>query len=240
MGMRIAIIEDDPAYAQEIEGYARRFGQEEQTLVEVTRFADGSELLNQYDHKWDLLLMDIEMPHLDGMFTARCIREKDPDVLIIFITNLAQFAIQGYEVHALDYVLKPVSYYSLAMKLRKAMRVSNRKTERALMISQEREMVRVPIANLLYIEVYNHSLCYHTMDGDIVTNGGQSLSALEEELAGAGFARCHNGYLVNLRYVDAVQGNVVRIAGQELPTSRNRRKEFLEAMLQYMKGETRK
>lgn len=235
--MRIAIIEDDPTYAQQIAEYVTRFGREEGMETAITRFADGSELLNQYDYQWDLLLMDIDMPHLDGMFTARCIREQDPDVLIIFITNLAQYAIQGYEVDALDYVLKPITYYGLAMKLRKAVRLNRRNEEKALILMQDRESQRVPVSRIQYIEVYNHRLCYHTTDSDIVMTGARSLSSLEKELAPYGFVRCHNCYLVNLHYVDAVLGNEVRVAGKELMMSRGRRKEFMQAMLQYMKGD---
>ena len=234
--MRIAIAEDDAGCSHQLQENLLRFGRENQLEIRLTVFSDGAELVGHYSPDWDLLLLDVDMPNLDGISAARCIRERDPEVLIMFITNLAQYAICGYEVDALDYVLKPVSYYALAMKLKKAMRQYRRADSKFLMLSQNGDAVRVSLSRLYYIEVFNHRLCYHTADGDLVVTGARSLTGVEQELAPEGFARCHNCYLVNLRYVESIQGGIVRVAGTELAVSRNRRKAFLEALLVYTKG----
>ena len=236
--MRIAIAEDETVFANRLQEYLTRFSSEHAVPFDVDTFPNGADLVNAYRHarRWDLILLDVDMPNLDGLSAARCIREKDPDVLIIFITNLAQYAIKGYEVDALDYVLKPVSYSALAMKLDKAVRLARRNNERALLLSMDRETVRVPLSHLYYVEVYDHRLIYHTADGEIRSTGAKSLRAVEEELSPEGFARCHSAYLVNLRYVDAIQGNSVLVMGQELPIARNRRRDFLQALLEHEKG----
>lgn len=107
---RIAIVEDEAAVREQLAGYVQRYTRQYGTPFEVTEFADGMEILEDYRSQFDIIFLDVEMKHLDGMETARRIRERDGGVLIVFITNMAQYAIRGYAVGALDYVLKPVPY----------------------------------------------------------------------------------------------------------------------------------
>ncbi|MCD8127073.1 MAG: LytTR family DNA-binding domain-containing protein [Clostridiales bacterium] len=234
--MRIAIAEDEPIFAQQVQTYLQRFAEENQLSLTVQTYSDGAELVEDYRPVWDILLLDVDMPGMDGISAARCIRETDTDVVIIFVTNLAQYAICGYEVNALDYVLKPINYYALSMKLKKALRYCPREETKYLILNQGSDVVRIPLHRLYYVEVYNHQLRYCTAEGDFLTTGSRSLTAVAKELAGDGFVRCHNGYLVNLRYVDKLEGNNVQVAGELLPVSRKRRKDFLQALLDDAKG----
>ena len=234
--LKIAIAEDDPRYAEQLEQYLQRFAGEHRLQIETKRFPDGAALVSAYDHTFDLLLLDVDMPGLDGISTARQIRALDSEVLLMFITNLAQYAIKGYEVDALDYVLKPVSYGALSMKLKKALRIWRGRDDAAIFIRQDGERVRLPISRIYYIEVYNHDLCYHTADGDITPTGGQTMNQAERGLSQYRFVRCHNCYLINLRYVDGLTGSAVQVAGSTLPVSRNRRKGLLDALMRDTTG----
>lgn len=105
--IRIALVEDEAEVRAQLQGYVQRHTRQYGTEFAVTEFADGMELLDDYRPVYDILFLDVEMKHLDGMETARRVRELDKDVIIVFITNMAQYAIGGYAVGALDYVLKP-------------------------------------------------------------------------------------------------------------------------------------
>lgn len=234
--MRIAIAEDEKRCLNQLQEQLRRFGEEEQIEIQTFHFPNGAALIEQFRGSWDMILLDIDMPVMNGMETARAIRRLDPDVLIIFITNLAQYALAGYEVQAFDYMLKPVSYPSLAMKLKLALRVLEKNRERSITLDQDGELFRVPLSHLYYVEVYNHRLCYHTMERDIDVNSTRSLAELEQELRSAGFVRCHKSVLVNARYVDYIKGCALTVAGREIPISKNRRSEVLKELLSYMKG----
>ena len=118
--IRVAIVEDEAEIREQLMGYVQRYTRQYGTAFEVKTFADGLEILEDYRPAYDLILLDIEMKHLDGMETARRIRELDPEVMLVFITNMAQYAIKGYAVGALDYVLKPVPYFAFSQQLRKA------------------------------------------------------------------------------------------------------------------------
>lgn len=223
--LRIAIVEDDSQYAQQLEKYVARFAEETGQKIQTTLFSDGMDIAEEYAPVWDIILLDIEMPLLDGMSAAERIREHDPSVLIMFITNMAQYAIQGYSVNALDYVLKPINYYAFSLKMRRACRILNERSGQALMLMQEGETVKVPASDILYVEVADHQLVYHTAKGEFREFG--ALKKLEDSL-GKGFARCNHCYLVNLKYMDGIKDDCVIVGGTSLKISRAKKKEFMQ------------
>lgn len=174
------------------------------------------------------------MDDLDGILTAKRIREKDAQVILIFITNMAQMAIRGYEVQALDFIVKPVNYYSFAMKIRSALNIIGNKKSRNLVLPTPSGMKKITTDDLYYVEVRGHYLSYHTVDG--IFKQKASLKDLEDKLSGLSFKRCNNCYLVNLKHVDCVDKDDLMIGGEWLRISRPRKKEFLQSLADYMGG----
>lgn len=230
---RFAIVEDDDACADQLQKHLTQFAEENSVEIRTDRFYDGLNFVEDYKAHWDLIFMDIEMPLLDGMSAAQRIREVDDSVLLIFITNLAQYAIQGYEVRALDYVLKPVNYYAFAMKMRKVIRILDQRTTQAVIVmDEEGNSRRVSLSEIQYIEVIGHQLIYHR-SGEAFHSFG-TMKKLEEEY-GKDFARCNNCYLVNLRYVDGFSGNDVIVGGERLQISRAKKKDFQQRVSDYFR-----
>ena len=170
------------------------------------------------------------MPLLDGMAAAERIRQVDKNVILIFITNMAQYAIQGYSVNALDYVLKPVNYFSFRMKLLKAWRVLQERPGTAILISTDREVRCLKTSEILYVEVADHRLIFHISLEHYSTFGTLQNT---ENILGKSFARCSKSFLVNLQYVDGIQGNQVALGTDLLSISRSKRKAFLQALSDY-------
>ena len=232
---RIAIVEDEAAVREQLAGYVQRYTRQYGTQFEVTMFTDGVEILEDYRPVYDIIFLDVEMQHLDGMETARRIRELDSDVLLIFITNMAQYAIKGYAVGALDYVLKPVPYFAFSQQLQKAVNQLAKRTRHYLAVPVDGGMRRLDAATIYYIESEGHRVHFYTEDGDFSAPG--ALKALEEKLTGRLFARCNSGYLVNLAQVSGVQQNTVQVGPHELQISRPKRRAFLAALADYIGGE---
>ena len=214
---RIAIVEDEAAVREQLTGYVQRYTRQYGTPFEVSAFASGVEILEEYRPVYDIIFLDVEMPHLDGMETARRIRALDSDVLLIFITNMAQYAIKGYAVGALDYVLKPVPYFAFSQQLQKAVNQLARRVRHYLAVPVDGGMRRLDAAGIYYIESEGHRIHFYTEDGDFSAPG--ALKALEEKLAAQPFARCNSGYLVNLAQVSGVQQSVVQVGPYELQIS---------------------
>lgn len=230
--MRIAIIEDDAAYTQQLREYLQRMEKEIDRDIEVFAYPSGLTFLNSFKGQFDILLLDISMPYLDGMETARRVRETDREVLILFITNLAQYAIKGYEVDALDYIVKPVNYFAFSQRLMRAInRISDRQTP-YLAINQKSGLRKLDIRGIYYVESLNHNLTFHTREGDFTVFG--SLKDMEERLSEHHFIRCNKGYLVSLRHVDRIEDGCAVVQGTPLQISRNRRNGFLEALANYL------
>lgn len=231
---RIAIVEDEAAVQEQLAGYVQRYTRQYGTPFEVAEFADGMEILENYRPQYDIIFLDVEMKHLDGMETARRIRERDGGVLIVFITNMAQYAIHGYAVGALDYVLKPVPYFAFSQQLQKAEKALQRRTRHYLTVAVDGGLRRLDTAQIYYMESEGHRVHYYTEEGDFSAPG--ALKTLEEKLADQPFARCNSGYLVNLAQVQAVQQNTVQVGPHELQISRPKRKTFLAALTDHIGG----
>ena len=112
--MRIAIVEDEQACADTLQKYLQQYGQEFSQELDVTQYENGAVFLWEFRSQFDIILLDISMPVMDEMETARQIRKIDSDVVLLFVTSLSQYAIRGYEVNAMDYILKPVSYFAFS------------------------------------------------------------------------------------------------------------------------------
>ncbi len=234
MELRAAVVEDDELSRSRIVGCLRRFGQEHGVTVQVTEFADGEALLQGFRPDYDVLFLDIEMPRLDGMSAARQIRERDEQVTIIFITNMAQYAIHGYEVGALDFLLKPVRYEALEMRLQKVWKLAQARQESGILLSLGSGLRRIALSELFYVELVGHDLVYHLKDQRLTLRG--SMREAEEQLRGKPFFKCNSCYLVNLDHVRAVSDGMAVVGGDRLQISRARKKAFMEALAAHLAG----
>lgn len=232
--IRVAIVEDEDLYASELFEYLDKYKAESGKIIGSVRFRDGEDIVENYDGSYDIILMDIQMQSMDGMTAAEEIRKRDKDVIIMFITNRADYAIRGYEVDALDYIVKPVSYFSFARKLTRAIGRIPKDHDIVVTLNNQQGIRKTHIDDIFFVESEGHNLVYHTVHGDLRVR--RKMSEAELELAQHGFFRSNKGYLVNMKHVDGVQDGCCLVAGQKLPISRGRKAEFMAAMAEYIGG----
>lgn len=230
--IRIAIVEDETVYKEQLIEYLKEFEQERSETLKIDTFSDGDEIVENYQAQFDIILMDIQMNFMDGMSAAEEIRKIDSEVVIIFITNLAQYAIKGYEVDALDYILKPISYFQFSERLNRAVeRMKRRETQYLTIKVKGGGFRRFIVSEIYYVESLGHDLIFYTKEGDFHTIG--TMKELEKQLSAYHFFRAHKGYLVNLEHVEGMNENCAIVKGNELLVSRPKRKVFMEALANY-------
>lgn len=223
--IRIAIVEDEKQASDLLGGYVERYFGNSGGDYRLTVFDNALKFLDGYKADHDIVFMDIEMPDLDGMKAAEQLRTVDQSVIIVFVTNMQQYAVKGYAVGALDFIVKPVEYFSFSTLMDKAGRVLASRAGKEIAVKSDSGMRRVSVSRIRYIEVRRHRLTFHTEDGDFEAWG--NLRDIEAELPPDLFSRCNIGYLVSLPHVAGVEGEEVVIWRERLKISRPRRKEFL-------------
>lgn len=194
----------------------------------LTRFVDGDEFIDNYDPNTSIVLMDIQLKDSNGMDAAIKLRSMDKDVIIIFTTKMSQFAVKGYQVNALDFIVKPYNYDSLAFRLDRAMRVLDERSP-YFMVKTKDGLKMLNPKDILYIDVFGHSLGFHTESGTIYVWG--ALNEFEQKLTPHGFLRCSNSALVNFEKIKNVQGMEVLMSnGDTIVISHPRKKAFMTGL----------
>lgn len=231
--LRAAICDDDPACVASVEAMLQRMAQEKGASIECFRFEDGADLLERYPAALDMLFLDVQMPFLSGMEAARQIRQRDTRVLIVFMSNYAQYAIQGYEVGAWRYLLKPLHWDRFERELRLPFERCLRRQSDFLCVKGRDGAYSLPCGELLYASTNRRKNVELHLPGQCI-ECYQSLSALETQLAGQAFFRCHSGFLVNLAQVQQIGRDFLALRdGSHIPVSKHRRSALMQAFAAY-------
>ena len=182
---------------------------------------------------YDLVIFDIALPNIDGMETAKRLRQFDDSVSIIFVTNLVNFAIKGYEVNALDFLVKPVGYTDFACRINKFVGKFNTKKQDEIVLGGS-NISRIRISDIKYIEVAgSHNICYHLANEREITIR-ESLIKAEKQLPAGMFSKCNSGCLVNLQYVSKIENSMLKGGDEWFSISRRREKEVKNALLNFL------
>ncbi len=234
MRIRTAIIEDDKAAAQSLERHLDLCASKLDIRFEIQCFQEATGFLSDYKPVYDLIFMDIDLPHLNGMKAAERLRELDAEVILVFVTSLAQYAVQGYRVEALDFLVKPLKYFNVEMVLNRVVQKLNQHTGQLVMIRLPGETKAVPASRIAYVDVQDHYITFHTDSEDLRTKG--TLQDVEKQLPKDSFFRCSRYCLVNLRSIEAIRRDTILVRGSEILLSRPRRKDLIQAYAEYAGG----
>lgn len=237
--LEIAILEDNPEAVEVLKAFCERYSKENGINYSITWFDNPVMFMTKFNSNFDIVFLDIELPDMNGIEVARKIRKNDSNVVLVIVTNYSAFAVEGYEVDASDFIIKPVTYYDFAMKFEHALKKMSSADDAKITVKYNDAVKYISTADIYYVEVIKHKVVYHTAEGDFEVRG--ALKKAEEGLLGHGFAKCNNYCLVNLRYVFGIEGYVLTVSTgigvkkrAEILISHPRKKEFMRVLNLYL------
>ncbi|MDU4962180.1 MAG: LytTR family DNA-binding domain-containing protein [Sporomusaceae bacterium] len=231
---QIAICEDESIFAEALDKSCTALCNRLEIDFTITRFQNSEEFWGVFTtspRKFDLLLLDIIMDGLNGMDLAQKIREKNKEVTIIFVTSNPDFAIQGYEVRALHYLLKPINFNLLEKLIHSD--YSGRFQKRSLVLDSDIGLIKLFFADMIALETVNRKVAIYLADQTVYYTG--KLSELLEQLPAEQFVRCHQSFAVNLSKIREVRGaSAIAVNEKMIPISRSYQKPLQKAFLKQL------
>lgn len=225
---RVAIVEDNEDDAKTVKDYCRRYGEEKGIQFNIEIHNNGFDFMSSSDLNYDIIMLDIKMPYMNGLQTAQKIRELNENVCLVFITSMQQYAIHGYSVQASDFIVKPVKYNVFSFKFDRIMSIVDKKQGKTIAIKTKGALKYLTLSEIIFVETRKHKLIFHTETGEYETWG--TMKEVCNMIQSSEFALCNSCYFVNLKYVEEINNNFVIVKGNELAISRLKHKTFIDAL----------
>ena len=232
--IEIAVVEDEKQEADLLGSLLNEYAQAHSCDFSVSYFDDPQKFLDGFGDKYDLVFLDICMPGVTGMDVARKLRALDSAVSIVFVTNMVQYAVEGYSVQASDFIVKPASAAGVNRVMNRALAAFARKEKKTVTVkdSSDGRTVVVNIDDIKYVECNGHRITWHTVNGDYADWG--SMNAVVAKLPPRNFAKCHVSFLVGLKHVRETHKDSVLVGDDTLPVSRMQKSAFFGALAAYL------
>ena len=232
--IKFAICDDEPIMMQEISNQLSQYMDERRiTSYSVTNFSNGCALLES-DCNFEIVFLDIQMDNLNGIETAKILRQRENHSLLIFVTVLKEYVFNAFEVEAYDYLLKPLDSNHFERTMDRAISTLAQRAGKSIVIQRGCSCDVVPLTQIVYCEVQGRKVYVHQSDGQII-DYYDNLENFERQMDRR-FFRCHRSYLVNLDYVRGCDTGLVTLSlGAQIPVSRLRERDLTQALLRYMK-----
>lgn len=227
----IAILDDSPHDAEALQGQVEHFLTESKEAYLIHTYHDSVEFIRSQE-EYDIAFLDIHMDKINGLEAAHFIRKISQKTVLIFVTFMAQMAIRGYEVDAMDFIIKPTDQVTIDRVMGKALKRIQTQSGVTVVIKTTKGVISISSSRIYFVEVYDHDLIYHTEQGEHRVRG--QLREVRSKLDEKQFILCNRSYLVNLRHISSVHDDHLVVHGEKVPISKSHRKEIERRFVSYL------
>ncbi len=233
MNLKIAICDDDRAQREYLKKIVSAWGGKSGNLPELKLYPEAKSFLFDWEAEkdFDILILDIEMPEINGIELAKTVRRENSAVQIIFVTGYYDYFSDGFDVSALHYLIKPASEQKLWPVMDKAAN-NLRYRQRSVLVTTAEADIKLPLADIVYVEAENVHIAVHTVNGDF--RARQSLASFAEQLDSS-FLKVHRSFIVGLKYIKKISRNEITVSsGATVPMSRGMYDKVHDALVKYL------
>lgn len=229
----VGICEDNPADSDLLLDCLKKSAFELKLNIHTQFFRSGKEFLDHYSPDFDMIFLDVQLPDIHGDTVAAKIRQMDPHVFLVFVSQHTCYLPIGYKHEAHNYLLKPVRYEAILYEIRRFLDIAPLHQRQYIRLNEKQNVQKIVLSRLRFIETEDRAIKLHY--GDDVIRYSCGINTFMKELPEHGFFRSNHSYIVNLRYVDFISPDISRfsihlITGEIIPLSRDRKKDFLLAL----------
>ena len=233
--VNIAVVEDSQEDLSNCLSVLDKYSKEKNIEFVIETFQTGDAFLNKFKAQYDFIILDINLSATNGIDVAHVVREKDEEVIIMFVTNLARYATRGYEVGAIDFAIKPLVYAQFYLKMERVIKKLElkHKEEASLVLSTANGFRKINIDDIYYLEIFGHDIVFHLSDSKFSIYG--TLKTYENQLRPHWFIRCNSCYLVNASKIKVVDHYTIYLKNDEtVIISHPKKKLFTKQFKEYI------
>lgn len=234
--INVVLCDDEPHFLTSMEKLIQQYMKTNQKELCITKFHDGVDLIKNYDLGFDIIFLDVSMETLDGIETAKKIREVDNKVVIIFLTSVVKYVLSGYTLGAANYLIKPINLKKITIELDKALEKLQEIGQQSITIKNNTGLYKIYVNDIKYIETYDRKTLIHMKDKEVVCF--YTMKILEEKLNAFNFIRCHSSFIVNTQFIQSIEKLVIFLTtGEQIPISQQKRKDVMRLIAVYLGDE---
>ncbi len=233
----IAVCEDEKIQVELLEKYVNNWADERniKAVIEAFSSAESFDFSWSMNKRYDVLLLDIQMEGINGVELAKKIRKEDDIIDIVFITAIFDYIQVGYDVGAINYLIKPIDEKKLHQCLDRVVQKTS-KEAKTILIDIDGEIIRIIQDDIRYIESFGHNVEIITIDEKYTTR--KNIGIIEKELDENSFVRCHRSYIVGLEHVKRIGREDIELDnGDVIPVSRRKYSKTNMAFIKYYRGD---